>query len=144
MSWLRRTAFAFLFLMILGWAPVASARAAPADGASVQLSQRPMQINADGAVTVTGWLRCSPPVYTFEYSVGVIQQTGSGNSVLSQREILPCDGKRQRFAIVVAAPTDGVFIDGRADVGIYVGLYDPMAGGDLALEDSVSTRLRTR
>jgi hypothetical protein len=83
-------------------------------------------------------------VYSFEYSVGVTQQTGSSHAFLSQREVLPCDGTRHRFAIVVPAPQTGVFIAGRADIGMYVGLYDPVADEDHALEDSVSTRLKTR
>jgi hypothetical protein len=83
-------------------------------------------------------------VYTFEYSVGVIQPTGSSNAFLSQGGVLPCDGTRQRFTIVVPAPDSGVFVAGPAGIGIYVGLYDPVADEDLALEDSVRTRLTTR
>ena len=106
----------------------------------VQLSHAPATVNADGSVSVVGWLRCTPDLYTFEYSVDITQQGASGLAFLSGAN-LPCDGARHRFVIDVL-PYQGTFQPGPADIGIYIGLYDAANDADLEARDTVSTRLR--
>jgi hypothetical protein len=132
--------------LILGGSPPTAAEATPAATAKsdvtyhVRLSQKPAEINADGTVSVIGWIRCSPNLYTFEYDVGVGQAAAQGSEFVSGAN-LPCDGKRHRFVTSVS-PHEGTFSRGGADISVYVGLYYAAQDADLAAYDTVSTRLR--
>ena len=130
---------------LIGWQPTVNAAphrdTADSDPTyKVQLSHRPAEVNADGSVSVMGWLKCSPDLYTFEYSVAVEQTAATGSEFLSGAD-LPCDGDRHRFVISVS-PYEGTFSRGAADLSIYIGLYDAANDSDLAAYDAVSTRLR--
>ena len=130
---------------VLPSASAASSRAeaTPRQHYAVELSARPAALNGDGSVSVVGWLRCAPDLYSFEYSVGVRQKKAFGSAFESQRAVLPCDGTRHRF-VINASPDEGRFRPGPAEIGIYIGLYNAANDADLAIEDAVSTRLYRR
>jgi hypothetical protein len=123
--------------LVLG--PATSVAAAP-EKVVVQIVAGQVSLEADGTVSVTLRVRCSPPLYAFELGVTVAQGTTFGSYSLVGIPFPVCTGRWERITISVA-PDMGTFSPGPATAFVYLGVYDPDAGSDLSGEDSVNVRL---
>jgi hypothetical protein len=125
-------------LAALVLAPAAPAVAA--DPLVVQIRASQVTLNAAGTVSVPVRVRCTPPLYAFEFGVGVRQRdTVGGASTL--RPFPACTGKWERTTVTVTADT-GTFVAGTATVTAYVAAYDPVEDHDVIVEASATVRLR--
>jgi len=126
-------------LATLTTAPTGTAATTPY---ALQIKERPSKIHGNGTVTIKFWLRCAPGYHAFEYSVGVRQQTSTGDvSAVPQTDLLPCDGTRHLHAVHVP-PYLGAWTRGFADVAVNVQLHDGGAGGDTSVDASARVWLK--
>ena len=123
--------------LVLG--PATSVAAAPQQ-VVVRAVAGQVSLDANGTVSVTLRVRCSPPLYAFELDVTVTQGTTFGSYSLVGVPFPVCTGRWERITVSVA-PEMGTFGPGPATVFVYVGVYDPDTDSDLAGENSVSVRL---
>jgi hypothetical protein len=131
-----------LVLALLTLMPATEAVAAPAGGTTldVRIGASKVHLNADGTVSVPLRARCSAPLDAFELDVSVTQGATFGAVNLIGTPFPVCNGHWQRTTLTVSAET-GTFGPGPATVGVFLGAFDPVAGGDLEAEDSVTVGL---
>ena len=93
----------------------------------------------DGDARIALRARCDASLAAFELDVTVQQGTVIGEVSTVQAGVVTCDGGWHRVNVVVA-PTSGVFSKGRAQVFVFLGVFDQSAG-DLEARASGTVRL---
>jgi hypothetical protein len=107
---------------------------------NVQIKERPAILHHNGSATVAFWLRCKAGFNAFEYDVGLTQDGASFGTGSGGANILTCDGTRHKVKVTLG---EGLH-PGPADITVFVGIFDPVKGSDIAAEDSAHVRLRYR
>jgi hypothetical protein len=122
-------------------APVGAAKAGAAGNRFVVKVVTPkVDLNADGSVSVPLRVRCSPPLDAFELDVSVRQGTTFGSVSLLGTAFPACTGAWERTTVTVSAEA-GTFAPGSATVDVFLGAFDPVAGGDVSAEASAAVTL---
>ena len=93
----------------------------------------------DGDARIALRARCDANLAAFELDVTVQQGTVIGELPTVQAGVVTCDGGWHRVDVVVA-PTSGEFSTGRAQVFVFLGVFDQSAG-DLEARASGTVRL---
>ena len=131
----RITLFAVAALLVGLVAWPAAAR----ESAQVRINRGGSSLLQDGTARIALRARCDANLAAFELDVTVQQGTVTGEASTVQAGVVTCDGAWHRVNVVVV-PTSGAFSGGRAQVFVFLGVFDQDAG-DLEARASGSVRL---
>lgn len=131
----RRIAIFGVALLLVG---VIAWPAAAREPAQIRINKGSSALQ-DGDVRIALRARCDANLTAFELDVTVQQGTVIGEVSTVQAGVVTCDGGWHRVDVVVA-PTAGDFTRGRAQVFVFLGVFDQSAG-DLEARASGTVRL---
>jgi hypothetical protein len=112
--------------------------AAAREPAQIRINKASSELH-DGDALIALRARCDANLAAFELDVTVQQGTVIGEVSTVQAGVVTCDGGWHRVNVLVA-PTSGVFSKGRAQVFVFLGVFDQSAG-DLEARASGAVRL---
>lgn len=134
-SIVRRTTLFGIAILLVG---VVAWPAAAREPAQIRINGGHSTLQ-DGNARIALRARCDANLAAFELDVTVQQGTVIGEVSTVQAGVVTCDGGWHRVNVVVA-PTSGAFSKGRAQVFVFLGVFDQSAG-DLEARASGSLRL---
>jgi hypothetical protein len=106
---------------------------------SVDIVEQDTRLKTDGSVPISVSALCRAGQQAFELDVSLQQGSVFGSVTLLGPGLMPCDGARHRLTVRVT-PETGSFVPGAADVGVFLGVFDPDEG-DLDLTDTATIQL---
>lgn len=140
-----RVASAAAALVLPSAAVATSAEAAASEStapAAVRVLGSVAPVLADGSVRVRIGARCPSTYQPYELQVGVRQGEAFGSvGRIAPPPVVVCDGT-PHVATVLVAPESGTFTRGRAQVDVFLGLFDTVSSADADLETSRTVWLR--